>query len=52
MAKYADQSLDFADACLLHLANRDRIDTLFSIDRRHFGLLRNRTGSTLKLIPE
>jgi predicted nucleic acid-binding protein len=28
--KYHDQAIDLADACLLHLADRERIDTVFS----------------------
>lgn len=39
MSTYHDQEIDLADACLLHLANRERIDAVFTLDRRHFSIL-------------
>jgi predicted nucleic acid-binding protein len=29
---YSDQQVDLADACLLHLANREKITTVFTLD--------------------
>ena len=49
---YNDQQLDLADACLLHLANRESIDTVFTVDRRHFQLFRKADGNALTLLPE
>jgi hypothetical protein len=35
----------------MHLANRDGIDHVFTIDRRHFSVFRNASGNSLKLFP-
>jgi len=51
-AKYHDQQIDFADACLLHLADRENIEAIFTIDRRHFGILRKLNGQMLRILPE
>jgi hypothetical protein len=51
LATYGDQQFDLADACLMHLANRDGIDHVFTIDRRHFSVFRNAAGNSLKLFP-
>ncbi len=49
---YADQQIDFADAVLLALANREEIDVVFTLDRRHFSLFRKFNGQPLRLLPE
>jgi predicted nucleic acid-binding protein len=49
--KYRDQQIDLADAVLLHLADREDIDDVFTVDRRHFSLFRKRDGSALRLFP-
>lgn len=49
---YHDQQVDLADACLLHLANREGVQTVFTLDRRHFSVFRNATGEALRLLPE
>jgi hypothetical protein len=51
LSAYEDQALDFVDACLLHLANRDGLDTVCTLDRRHFSVLRTLHGSHLNMIP-
>ena len=51
LAKYKSLGIQLADASLLHLANRDRIELLFTLDRRDFGVLRLRGGKKLRLIP-
>jgi uncharacterized protein len=33
MSKYGDQPMDFADATLVHLARRESIDTILTLDR-------------------
>ncbi|MEQ8210271.1 MAG: PIN domain-containing protein [Lacipirellulaceae bacterium] len=52
LAKYRDQQIDLADACLAHLAARESIDTVFTVDQRHFSLFRNVAGDALQLIPD
>ena len=51
-AKYHDQQIDLADACLLHLADREDISAVVTLDRRHFGLFRRKSGESLRLLPE
>jgi predicted nucleic acid-binding protein len=51
-AKYHDQQIDLADACLLHLADRENINSVFTIDRRHFGIFHKKNGDVLRLLPE
>ena len=36
MARYADRPMDFADATLVHLANRESLATVFTIDHADF----------------
>jgi predicted nucleic acid-binding protein len=40
MAKYADQPMDLADAALVRVAERDGLDTIFTVDRRDFEVYR------------
>ena len=49
--KYHDQDVDLADAALVHLADRENITTVFTIDRRHFGVYRQRNGEAFTLLP-
>jgi hypothetical protein len=49
--KYSNLDLQLADAALLHLARREGIDTLFTLDRRDFSIVRGRGGRRLRLIP-
>ena len=43
--------IQLADASLIHLANRERIEIMFTLDRRDFGVLRLAHGKKLRLIP-
>lgn len=52
LAKYRDQGIDFADACLIHLAERESILNIFSVDRRHFSVYRTVSGKPLSMLPE
>jgi predicted nucleic acid-binding protein len=52
MKRYEDAGLQFADAALAHLAEREHIRTVFTTDRRDFSIIRLRRNRTLKLIPE
>jgi len=49
--KYKGLGLQLADASLLHLANREGIDQMFTLDRRDFAVLRLSHGKKLRLIP-
>jgi predicted nucleic acid-binding protein len=49
--RYRNLNLQLADAALLHLANRERIETVFTLDRRDFETVRLKTGKKLELIP-
>lgn len=51
MQTYSDQQIDLADACLLHLANREKIGAVFTLDRRHFSIFRTKSGQALNLLP-
>ena len=51
LAKYEELRIQLADASLVHLANREGIETMFTLDRRDFGVLRLAHGKKLRLIP-
>ena len=51
LAKYEGLRIQLADAALVHLANREGIETMFTLDRRDFGVLRLAHGKKLRLIP-
>jgi predicted nucleic acid-binding protein len=51
LVKYKNLNIQLADASLLHLANREQIDTIFTLDRRDFSVLRRAGGRKLRLIP-
>ena len=49
---YQDQEVDLADACLMHLGNREKIRRIFTLDRRHFGVYRMADGRLFQLLPD
>ncbi len=51
LADYADQGFDLADASLMYLAEREGIDSVFTIDYRPFSVFRTGKGKPLKLAP-
>jgi uncharacterized protein len=51
LKKYSDLGLQLADASLVHLANREKIDTIFTLDRRDFGILRLARGRKFRIVP-
>jgi uncharacterized protein len=51
LARYNDLGIQLAGASLVHLANRERIETIFTLDRRDFGVLRLARGKKFRLIP-
>ena len=52
MKRYESTSLQLADAALAHLAEREKIRTVFTTDRRDFSIIRLKRNRTLKLLPE
>jgi uncharacterized protein len=50
-AKYHDLSPQLADLALLHLAQRENLSTVFTLDRRDFTVFRLKGKQRLKLLP-
>jgi predicted nucleic acid-binding protein len=46
-----DRSMDFADAALLRVAEREGIDTVFTVDRKDFAVYRLSGRRRLKMLP-
>lgn len=51
LSRYNDLGLQLADAALVHLANRNGIETIFTLDRRGFGAIRLARGRKPRIIP-
>ena len=51
LVKYKGLGIQLADASLVHLANREGIETMFTLDRRDFKVLRMAGGKKFRLIP-
>lgn len=49
--RYADLKPQLADLALLHLANREGLDTVFTLDRRDFAVFRLKGRKPLRLLP-
>jgi len=52
MASYANLRPQLADAALVYLANRDDIDTIFTLDRRDFSVYRSAKNRPFRIVPE
>jgi len=52
MRRYEDAGLQLADAALAHLAERENIRTVFTLDRRDFSIIRLKRNRALSLIPD
>jgi predicted nucleic acid-binding protein len=52
MRKYKALRPQLADAVLIHLADREQIDTIFTLDRRDFSVYRTKRGGRFRLLPE
>jgi uncharacterized protein len=52
MRKYADQPMDFADASLVRMAERENIRWVFTLDRRDFATYRPARGQGFMIIPD
>lgn len=51
MRKYRDRPMDFADATLVHLAHRESISTVFTIDRADFDTYRIGGRRRFRIVP-
>ncbi len=51
LRRYADKNFDFADATLMHLAEGESIDTVFTTDHRHFSVFRTPAAKPLVIRP-
>jgi predicted nucleic acid-binding protein len=49
LRRYSDQGIDFADATLMHLADRDAITAVFTVDKRHFSVFRTNSRKALSV---
>lgn len=51
MIKYRDLPMDFADASLVHVAEREGCNRIFTLDARDFSVYRLSANKTFELIP-
>lgn len=51
MRKYRDRPMDFADATLVHLAERESLSTVFTIDHDDFETYRVAGRKRLRILP-
>ena len=51
MRRYRDLRPQLADACLVHLAHREEIDTIFTLDRRDFSVYRTKGKRPFQIVP-
>jgi predicted nucleic acid-binding protein len=52
MNRYKDLPMDLADAALVRVAERERIDRVFTLDRRDFSLYRPEGVRNFQILPE
>lgn len=50
--RFSDHEPQLADASLVYLAEREGIDTVFTLDRRDFSIYRTSTGKALHMLPD
>jgi len=51
MARYADRPMDFADATLVHLAEREGLTTVFTVDHADFETYRIGGRGRFRILP-
>jgi len=51
LEQYEDQSFQLADAALMHLAQRENVSTIFTLDRKDFSVYRPASGKSLVILP-
>ena len=50
-ARYSDHEPQLADAALMYLAERDEIETMFTLDRRDFSFYRTTDNRAMTIVP-
>lgn len=51
MTRYADRPMDFADATLVHLAKREGLSTIFTVDQADFDTYRIEGRRRFRVVP-
>jgi uncharacterized protein len=51
MRRYRKLDPQIADAALVHLAERENLETVFTLDRRDFSVYRVSGGRSLRILP-
>lgn len=51
MEKYRDLPMDLADAALVHVAEREDLQQILTVDRRDFTVYRTASGRALEILP-
>lgn len=51
MARYADRPMDFADATLVHVARRDGLNTILTVDHSDFETYRIGRNAKFRILP-
>jgi predicted nucleic acid-binding protein len=51
LQKYADANIGFVDASIVAIAERLKVGTIATTDRRHFGMLRPKHCRAFNLVP-
>ncbi|HEY1949720.1 MAG TPA: PIN domain-containing protein [Bryobacteraceae bacterium] len=51
LIKYKSLGIQLADAALVHLANREGIETIFTLDRRDFSVVHPARGKKFRIVP-
>jgi predicted nucleic acid-binding protein len=52
MKRYDDIHPQLADVALVYLANREKIETIFTLDQRDFSIYRSGRRSAFRIVPE
>jgi uncharacterized protein len=52
MKRYEDMHSQLAYVALVYLASRERIEAIFTLDRRDFSIYRSGRKSTFRIVPE
>ncbi|HME34559.1 MAG TPA: PIN domain-containing protein [Candidatus Sulfotelmatobacter sp.] len=52
MKRYEDIRAQLADVALVYLANREKIETIFTLDHRDFSIYRSGRKTTFRIVPE